>query len=340
MAYKARTLLYAASPLFQTSGVTWKQAADAAEELINYAESTNVNSLYYSPTQPAKSYTRFFNERANPENILVFLRPNDNDLYNLFPSFNPWNVNKEVATVPTQWLVDSYDMADGSEPIVGYNADYSPIINPASGYDEQDPYSNRDPRLAQTILHHGATWPIVNKGPATVDIRTPNSWGSGYFLVKHLDDRIDHMSGGTTAMNFVMMRYAEVLLNYAEAINESSDDVNSRQKAVVQLNKIRTRAGITVALNASDYTQSSLRERIRKERRVEMCFEEHRFFDIRRWKIANQVMNRPAVGITIVNGKFERRTLDVRSYSERMNLSPLPIAEVNNAPLIYQNPGY
>src|SRR5690606_1335853 len=84
MAYNVRTLLYAASPLFQSSGVTWQQAADAAKELVNYAESTGVHSLYYSASEPEKSYSRDFNERYNPENILVYLRPDDNDLYNLF----------------------------------------------------------------------------------------------------------------------------------------------------------------------------------------------------------------------------------------------------------------
>lgn len=340
MAYKARTLLYAASPLFQESGATWQQAADAANAMITYAEGTGIHSLYYSPTEPGKSYSRFFNERNNPENILVYLRANTNDLYNLFPPFNPWNVNKELTTAPTQWLVDSYDMANGSEPITGYNADNSPIINAASGYNEQDPYKNRDPRLAQSLLYHGASWPIVNKAVASVNLTTPSSWGSGYFLVKYLDDRIDHRSGGTTSMNFVMMRYAEVLLNYAEAVNEAANDATSREKAVVQLNKIRARAGITVPLNAGDYTQATLRERIRKERRVELAFEEHRYYDIRRWKIASQVMNRPAMGITIVGGRFVRRALDVRNYSERMNLSPVPPSEVNNAPGIYQNPGY
>ncbi|MDF3078478.1 MAG: RagB/SusD family nutrient uptake outer membrane protein [Sphingobacteriaceae bacterium] len=340
MAYKARTLLYAASPLFQASGATWKQAADAAEALITYADANSIHSLYYAPAPDrAKSYSRMFNERANPENILVYLRAADNDLYNNFPAFNPWNVNKEVATAPTQWLVDSYDMLNGTQPIIGYNADLSPIINPASGYDEQKPYLNRDPRLDQSILHNGSTWPLVNKAPATVDIRTPNAWGSGYFLVKWLDDRIDHMNGGKTSQNFIMMRYAEVLLNYAEAINEASDDVTARQKAVTQINRIRDRAGVG-QLKASDYTQATLRERIRKERRVELAFEEHRFFDIRRWKIATDVMNRPAIGISMVGGKYVRKQLDVRNYSERMNLSPLPVNEVNNAPLIYQNPGY
>lgn len=340
MAYKARTMLYAASPLSAGSGVSWAQAAQAAQDLISYAESGNIHELYYDQAEPEKSYTRYFNERKNKENILVNLRANDNDLYECFPAFNPWNVNKELATVPTQWLVDSYDMADGSQPITGYNTDYSPVINPASGYDEQNPYANRDPRLSQSIMYHGMTWPKVDKAPKTVDISTPEKWGSGYFLTKYLDDRIDHRDGATTPMNFIMMRYAEVLLNYAEAVNESADSPEARQKAIVRLNQIRLRAGITVPLAGADYSQSTLRERIRKERRVELCFEEHRFFDIRRWKIASQVMSRPATGIALENGKFVRKVLDSRTYNERLNLLPLPNNEVNNCPLINQNPGY
>ena len=96
MAYKARTLLYAASPLFEASGVTWAQAAEAAQETIDYCEGGGFHSLYYDPLEPEKSYSRLFNERVNRENILVYLRAPTNDLYNLFPAFNPWNVNKEL----------------------------------------------------------------------------------------------------------------------------------------------------------------------------------------------------------------------------------------------------
>jgi starch-binding outer membrane protein, SusD/RagB family len=340
MAYKARTMLYAASPLHQGSGVTWAQAAQAALDMIQYSDNGGIHELYYDPVEPAKSYTRYFNERQNKENILVNLNAPTNDMYMLFPAFGPWNVNKELGTCATQWLIDSYDMADGTEPIIGYNADYSPIINPVSGYDDQNPYANRDPRLAQSVMYHGMTWPMVNRAPATVDITTPQNWGSGYFVTKFLDDRIDHMVGGTTSQNFIMMRYAEVLLNYAEAINEAENSALARERAVEQLNRIRHRGGITNPLVASDYNQATLRERIRKERRVELSWEEHRFFDIRRWKIANEVMRRPATGIVIENGQFVRVLLDTRAYSERMDLLPIPLAEVNNSPLIYQNPGY
>lgn len=340
LAYKARTLLYGASPLYKQKGstVTWKEAADAAKGLIDL----NIYQLYYDPTEPAKSYTRLFNERVNSESILQYLRPHDSDLYNCFPSEDGWNLNKEGGTSPSQALVDSYDMVDGTQPILGYESDrITPIINTVSGYDDTKPYINRDPRFSQTILHDKATWPRVNNVvDKMLDISKPFRWVSGYFLVKYLDDRIDHMKGGNTSLNFQMMRYAEVLLNYAEAINESADNIQNRQIAVDQLNEIRARAGITGVLKAADFTQTELRERIRRERRVELCFEEHRFFDVRRWMIAEDVLNKPAVGITNQNGNYVRVILEERMYNSRMNFMPVPIADVNNCPLVYQNEGY
>ena len=194
--------------------------------------------------------------------------------------------------------------------------------------------------MAQSILCDGATWPLVNGKPAAIDLSKSYRWGSGYFLTKFLDDRIDHRKGGTTYMDFPMMRYAEILLDYAEAENEAEDTNTAREKAIAQLNRIRRRAGITTDLLAADYNQATLRERIRKERRVELCFEDHRFFDIRRWLIAKDVMRFPAVGIKKINGEYQRVTLDTRNYNERMNLAPIPQDEVNNCPNIYQNPGY
>lgn len=341
LAYKTRTLLYGASPLYKKYGstVTWQEAADAAKEVMEL----NVYQLYYDAVDINKSYTRLFNQRVNDETILQYLRPDDNDLYNCFPTVDGWNVNKEVGTIPTQQLVDSYDMLDGTEPITGYNGGdaFSPIINPASGYDEQNPFANRDPRLAQSILCDGATWPRVNDVvDKKLDISKKENWLSGYYLVKYLDDRIDHLKTGKTSMNFQMMRYAEVLLNYAEAINEAADNASNRQLAVAQLNAIRARAGITGTLDAVNFTQAKLRERIRKERRVELCFEEHRFFDIRRWEIAVDVLNKPALGIGKENGLYYRKKIEDRIYNARMNFMPIPNSDVNNCPLIYQNEGY
>ena len=189
-------------------------------------------------------------------------------------------------------LVDCYDMLDGSQPILGYESNTKAIINPNSGYNVNSPYANRDPRLAQSILCDGATWPLVNGKPAAIDLSKSYRWGSGYFLTKFLDDRIDHRKGGTTYMDFPMMRYAEILLDYAEAENEAEDTNTAREKAIAQLNRIRL-----VPVSRQTYWPQiiirQLRERIRKERRVELCFEDHRFFDIRRWLIAKDVMRLP-----------------------------------------------
>lgn len=349
LAYKARTLLYAASPLHAEagSGVTWAQAAQAAWDMIQYADEGSKYELYVDPNAPELSFRHLFvtrgidnNNGGNKEIILSYMRENSADMYNNLPSLAPWNINKACSTNPSQWLIDSYDMLDGSEPILGYRNETEPIINEASGYDEQHPYANRDPRLAQTILFDGATWPLVNGAPVKLDISTLESFReSGYFLLKFLDERIDHRMSGTTCQNFIMMRYAEVLLNYAEALNEAENSAEARQKAVTQLNRIRTRAGVGL-LKAQDYDQNSLRERIRKERRVELCFEEHRFFDIKRWKIASTVMKRPKMGINKVNGVYVRSKIGDCTYNPRMNLMPIPMSEVSNCPLIYQNPGY
>ena len=160
-----------------------------------------------------------------------FLRAPANDLYGMMPAFDPWNVNKELLTCPNQWLVDCYDMLDGSQPILGYESNTKAIINPNSGYNVNSPYANRDPRLAQSILCDGATWPLVNGKPAAIDLSKSYRWGSGYFLTKFLDDRIDHRKGGTTYMDFPMMRYAEILLDYAEAENEAEDTKYSQRKS-------------------------------------------------------------------------------------------------------------
>lgn len=340
LAYKARTLLYGASPLYKSMGstVTWQEAADAAKELIDL----RLYSLYYNQEDVSKSYSRLFNTRVNEEIIMQYLRANDSDLYNCFSGEDGWGSTAlSGGTAPSQALIDSYDMIDGSEPITGYQNDWiTPVINPASGYNDANPYINRDPRFYQTILYDKAVWPLVNNtANKMLDISKDMSWVSGYFLVKYLDDRIDHKTG-KTSMNFQMMRYAEVLLNYAEAINEAEDNATNRSFAVAQLNEIRNRAGITGTLNAANFTQATLRERIRKERRVELCFEEHRFFDVRRWNIADDVLSRPAVGIKKINGNYVRVALETRIYNSRMNFMPLPLAEVNNCPLIYQNKGY
>lgn len=146
-----------------------------------------------------------FNTRVNSEIILSYLGSDTDLMMKCMPPWNPWNVGKELATCPTQWLIDAFDMADGTEPIIGYNGT-EPIINPESGYDEQNPYANRDPRLQQIVLYHGNTWPLVNGSQQTLDITKPENMGSGYFLLKWSDNRIDYRKNGKSQQNFIMMQ--------------------------------------------------------------------------------------------------------------------------------------
>ena len=354
LAYKARTLLYAASPLHNggvpglpeglagtaswkggASGVTWQEAADACKDMIDYAEAGGYFSL-------APSYKYLFNTRKNPEYIFWYNRADDTDLYYLMPPFSPWNTTTEAGTMASQEFIDSFDMADGRPAFVYDGCGFATEAVAGSGYDEQNMYAGRDPRLDYCILHDGSTWPKVNGAPATIDISLPRNWVSGYFVCKYLDDRIDHRaSKASTPMNFPCMRYAEILLDYAEALNEASDTPEARTLAVARLNQIRSRAGITGVLSADDFMQATLRERIRRERRVELCWEEHRYFDIRRWGIASEVLTRPVHGIRrAADGSYERYEYPARHYNPRMDLAPLPIRDVNLCPGIWQNPGY
>ena len=375
LAYKARTLLYAASPLHSggavstgggsgsgsgagsgagsgsgsgagsgvgsagwqggASGVTWQEAADACKDMIDYAEAGGYYSL-------APSYKYLFNTRVNPEYIFWYNRADDTDLYFLMPPFSPWNTSCEAGTVASQEFIDSFDMANGTPAFEYDGCGFATGVAAGSGYDEQNMYAGRDPRLDYCILHDGSVWPKVNGAPATIDISLPRNWVSGYFVCKYLDDRIDHRaSKASTPMNFPCMRYAEILLDYAEAVNEASDTPAARALAVARLNQIRARAGITGVLDAADFTQATLRERIRRERRVELCWEEHRYFDIRRWGIASQVLTRPVHGIRrAADGSYERYEYQPRYYNPRMDLAPLPVKDVYLCPSIWQNPGY
>lgn len=344
-AYKARTLLYAASPLHANagSGVTWAQAAQAAKDMIDWADSNGYYGLYVDTANPAMSYAHLFNTRYNNEFIFWYNNADNNDIYHLFPPVNPWNVNKELASQATMGFIDSYDMKDGTSPFIYDEYGHNKGKNPAcTTYDENHPYAGRDPRLDQTILHDGTTWPLVNGSPCTLDISTKEKWVAGNFICKFLDERVDHRKDAVVTMNFPCMRYAEVLLNYAEAINEAENTAAARTAAVAALNRIRTRAGITTPLNAGDFNQNTMRIKIRQERRIELSWEEHRFFDIRRWQIASTVMNEKVKGITkdAATGKYSFIEYGKRTYAPRMDLAPLPVKDVNQCRGIDQNPGY
>ncbi len=330
LALKARTLLYAASPLNnEGNDVTkWQRAADAARAVV----ATGKHNLLTQAQLP--NLWNYGTLAYNNEVIFATQADNNNTL-----ELNNAPISYDGArgrTNPTQELVDAFDVRSTGKP----------ITDPTSGYNPANPYADRDPRLALFIITNGQTF----KGRAVETFeggrdRVPtnvNSTKTGYYMRKFMSESA--FWGVGSAINvrrpWVMFRYAEVLLNYAEALNEAQGPVADVYSAV---NQIRARVGMP-ALPAG-LTKDQMRERIQRERQVELCFEEHRFFDVRRWKRGEQLFNRPVTGIKITrNGTaltYERFEVDRRIFNAKMYRFPIPQVELNRAPKnLKQNPGW
>ena len=265
-----------------------------------------------------------------------------------------------------------YDMADGSSPFAQYDLTGAPVyvngtptVNPASGYNDEAMWSNRDPRLEATVLHHGFAWGNstvrpdnrinVIYGMADNPAGNANSTPTGYYMAKYIPAEI--LSGthaGSAYRLWTIIRYAEILLNYAEALNEAG----RTSEAYDYVDQVRARVNMP-SLRSRGLDQSALRERIRNERRIELCFEDHRFFDERRWKLFDENRNAAAeaslpryrqvftlYGVEVrenTNTTFNYGTSRVdgrRTFNSPKNyFFPIPYDEVRKAGIV-QNPGW
>ena len=340
LAYRARTLLYAASKFNNPSmeRKKWEDAKDALLQVINL----NKYDLYYDTENRALSYARYFCERKTKENIYTYLLALNATMHSNFPQGAPWNQNTYIGCVPTQNLVDAYDMLNGTEPITGYDSNGKPVINPTSGYDEAHPYVNRDPRLTMTIFCHGNKYDL-NGTSTALDMTNMDekSRSSGYTVLKYIDDRIGHKSTGNTSYNCnpQMLRYAEILLGYAEALNELGDSDN----AAKIVNQIRDRAGVG-KIAETGWTTDKLRERIYKEYRVEFAFEDNRFFDARRWAKAQDWFSKPVYKMVVTGNlatpTYARALLEERIFLPKCYRFPIPQKEIDNSENMEQNTGW
>ncbi|PSL49909.1 putative outer membrane starch-binding protein [Chitinophaga niastensis] len=329
LALKARLLLYAASPLYNAG--TWQAAADAAKAV-----------MLLSQYSLAPDYSKLFLKADNNEIIFarqfaVGARHVCLEISNGANGYGGWAGN-----TPLQNMVDAYEMNNGKL-----------ITDPTSGYDPQNPYVNRDARLYATILYNGASYrgsTVQTFSPGGKDSKDgPSNWNTsktGYYLRKFMDDNnpIDNPWDIAGLQPWIYLRYAEVLLNYAEAQNEAAGPDGSVYSAV---NLIRQRSGVNQPGLTAGLSQSQMRDAIRRERQVELAFEEHRFYDVRRWKIANVTENVPAYGInvTIGNGGVftytQKVALSGRLFSDKNYWLPIPRSEIqasNNQ--LLQNTGY
>ncbi|MFZ4262065.1 RagB/SusD family nutrient uptake outer membrane protein [Sphingobacterium sp. HJSM2_6] len=317
LALKARTLLYAASPLHNKTNELqkWISAATAAKDLMNLQR--------YSLDA---SYKNVVNNINSTELILETRQ----DFSNSFEVFNsPVGFQGgRTGTCPTQNLVDAYEMKE-----TGMN-----INDPESGFLAEDPYVGRDPRFYETILYNGSKWKNteleiwrggINGPPQELATKT------GYYLKKYLIEGISLNPVNPTSQRhtWAVFRFAEVLLNYAEAMNEvygpdavGQGDLNMTARQSVNL--VRARASMPGF--PENLTQAEFREKLRNERRVELAFEDNRFWDIRRWTIGNSTINIYGVDVNRGNGTFSysRKLVEKRVWEDKMYFYPISQREI------------
>lgn len=341
----SRVYLYAASPLFSPtkSQQKWQKAADAAEALLNkgFALYSDYNKLFQM-SQGAANDEVIFSRGFTTANGHQGPMHNFNRRYEGYGGW--WGSNG-----PSANLIDSYDMING-EP--AFLPDGS--VNPASGYDPTQPFKNRDPRFEATILHDdmyfrgdhfemwiaedGASWGY-DSYKATGDNPRTNT-----VLLKFMPEQGPFNWQTQFTIQWPFFRIAEIYLNYAEAKFELGDEVTARE----YVNKVRRRASVNLPDIPATVTGEDLRRRIYNERRIELAFENHRFFDVRRWKIATTVENAKITTYDIYLNKstgvkrYEKVVLLDRSNTFKDYQSLLPIAqdERQRNPQIDQNPGY
>jgi len=328
LALKARLLLYAASPLYNAG--TWANAAAAAKAVMDlnvYSLAPDYAKLFLTPSSSEIIFERLYAIGARHVCLEISNAPN---------GYGGWAGN-----TPLQNLVDSYEMNNGKV-----------ITDATSGYNAQTPYTNRDARFYATILYNGAPY----RGD-TIDIYTPggkdskdgpsnwNSTKTGYYLRKFMDDSnpIDNPWNVAGLQPWIYIRYAEVLLNYAEAQNEA---VGPDATVYTAINQIRQRSSVNQPALPAGLTQAQMRDAIRRERQVELAFEEHRFYDVRRWKIANVTENVPAYGVDVTKSgtttTYTRKVaLSGRAFADKHYWLPIPRSEIlSSNGKLSQNAGY
>lgn len=334
LSIKARMLLYAASPMNNPSNdqAKWQKAADAAKAVIDL----DVYSLY-------PDYGKLFTDDNNSEVIFDVqwaypyrINGDPAEVISSEYEINPQGLNGAFGmNRPTQEYVDMFEMANGKA-----------ITAPASGYNPNNPYVGRDPRFYASVFYNGVPWRgdtvqtylNGNNGPGLADLYETGSSMTGYYCRKFTDPSIPciYLVDQVKA-NWILIRYAEILLDYAEAeIALGHEDV-----ARTNINLVRARAGMP----ETTATGADLVSLYRNERAVELGMEEQRYFDVRRWKIAEQALGNPVHKMTITknpDGTFAYTVeeMETRSFPERMYLQPIPIEEIRKNKNLLQNPGY
>ena len=336
LALKARTLLYAASPLFNPTNDTdkWKDAAEACYNLILNASDWGLKLSSYDALW---GHDAFF----NPELIFGLGRGDSNT----FEKANyPIGVeNGASGTCPTQSLVDQYEYQDNGQT---FAQRYPGSIN----LTEVDPYEGLDPRFALTVVKNGDEWPTNGAQKKAIQtyyggFNAAPKYGAtptGYYLRKFVDGSCVTTADNQTMRRhtWILFRLGEIYLDFAEAAfhaTGSADDKTYGMSANQAINMLRNRAGIEMPKFTED--GDAWLERYERERLVELAFENHRFWDVRRWKKGAQYFGSVQVA-NISNGLMLTRSTVTRQWDEKYNFFPIPQTEIKKNPKLTQNQGW
>lgn len=328
-ALKSRLLLYAASPLHNPENdlTKWTAAANAAKDVMDM----NMYKLH-------KNYGEILNIPMSDtcEYILIKVRGPRDVSYPKLSVMSPGSGGSIGEFNPTQNHVDLYEMSNGLS-----------ISDPASGYDPTNPYANRDPRFYANILYNDAAWQgrKMEMWDGGLDYRSTGTsyTQTRYYCKKMWPVEFDNQLNKKAVVNFIFFRFGEILLNYAEAQNEAAGPDATVYSAI---NQIRKRAGmpdLPVGL-----TKDIMRNHIRNERAIELAFEDHRFYDIMRWRKGKEIIAQPVYGMNVVkntNGTFTYTPIRLSDYYQRifedyMHLYPIPKTEIQKSKKLIQNTGW
>lgn len=351
LALKCRLFLYAASPLFNGGGIETDPAKKALtgypsfrpglydSVIVAVSELRSFNYYKFHTGTGTAAYRSVFTTRKNFEIILAA----QSGL-----NFSIETANAPVGyagaavsngrTSPTQEFVDAFPNLDGS-PYTG-------------GSTNASQYTNRDPRLNAILFVNGTRWLSRDVEVFEGGLDKPNRGGTsvqtktGYYLKKFMGDFTNGSAYSNQSHNFPIFRYAEIVLNNAEALNETG----RTEDAVKELIEIRKRAGIQAGADSrygipAGIDADALGELIRNERRIELSFEEHRFWDLRRWKLAEDVLDGYVNGVKILKNpddtfQFELQPVSRMIFSQKLYHMPIPYSEITKNSRLIQNEGW
>lgn len=347
-AFKAQVALFAASPAYASAN------AMTYEDAAKYAAASLANAGGLAGMDP--DGWRWFNDKDmiegfaydDPDPAEICWRGVVGDSHNYESDNYPPSLDGKGRVNPTQNLVDAFPMANGY-----------PISAAASGFDAKNPYANRDPRLKAYILVNGdaigANDTPINTAKDNTDLDGLNresgkSTVTGYYLRKLLRTDVNLNPAADKRHFGARIRYTEIFLDYAEAANEAAGPKatvgGASFSAYDVIKALRKRAGVggdnDPYLEECAQSQDKMRELIRNERRLELCFENHRFWDLRRWKVS---LNETAKGVEITTGSdgsliYNYVDVEPRTYKDYQYYGPIPYSEIRKWSNLQQNDGW